>query len=470
MPIKTTIDKISQFINQDIILSGWLYNKRESKKIKFLEIRDGTGIVQAIVGINDVDDPTWEKAGSLTQESSLYITGHVSKHPKKDEYELRVAPGGIEIVQIAIDFPITPKEHGVGFLFQNRHLWLRSKKPWALMRIRSEVIHAIRTFFYEDGYITFDAPIFTPNACEGTTDLFEVPYFDSVAYLSQSGQLYGETGAMSHRKIVVFGPSFRAEKSKTRRHLTEFWHIEPEIAWFSLEDNMELMERMTMFIIEWVLRKCRPELEMVGRDISFLENIKVPFVRLSYDDAVKQLNELKPGRIRELEEELKSVSSSEKTDEQQVREAEIRREIEELGVDFEWGGDFGAPDETILTRQYDRPIFVHHFPRDIKAFYMAPDPDDERVSLSVDMLAPEGYGEIIGGGQRADDYDYIVAQIEKHGLPMDAFQWYLDLRKYGTNPHGGFGLGVERTVAWLAGVHSIRECIPFPRTIDRVYP
>lgn len=463
MPTETTIDKISQFVDREVTLTGWLYNKRESKKLKFLEIRDGMGIIQAIVGINDVDEDTWEKAGSLTQESSLRISGKVAKHPKKDEYELHVTSGGVEIVQIASEYPITPKDHGTGFLFQHRHLWLRSKRPWALMRIRSEVIHAIRTFFYEDGYITFDAPIFTPNACEGTSDLFEVPYFDDIAYLSQSGQLYGEVGAMSHRKIVVFGPSFRAEKSKTRRHLTEFWHIEPEIAWFSLEDNMELMERMTMYIIEWVLRKCRPELEIVGRDVSFLENVKVPFIRMHYDDAVIKLNELKPKRIAELEGELKTTGD-------ETRQAEIKREIEDLGTEFEWGGDFGAPDETLLTMPYDRPIFVHHFPRDIKAFYMKPDPDDERTTMSVDMLAPEGYGEIIGAGQRAEDHDFLVAQIKKHELPMEAFKWYLDLRKYGTNPHGGFGLGVERTVAWLAGVHSVRECIPFPRTIGSMYP
>lgn len=463
MPTETTIDKISQFVDREVTLTGWLYNKRESKKLKFLEIRDGMGIIQAVVGINDVDEETWENAGSLTQESSLRISGKVAKHPKKDEYELHVTSGGVEIVQIASEYPITPKDHGTGFLFQHRHLWLRSKRPWALMRIRSEVIHAIRTFFYEDGYITFDAPIFTPNACEGTSDLFEVPYFDDIAYLSQSGQLYGEVGAMSHRKIVVFGPSFRAEKSKTRRHLTEFWHIEPEIAWFSLEDNMELMERMTMYIIEWVLQKCRPELEIVGRNIEFLENVKPPFVRMHYDDAVIKLNELKPKRIVELEGELKTT-----TDE--TRQAEIKREISDLGTKFEWGGDFGAPDETLLTMPYDRPIFVHHFPRDIKAFYMKPDPDDERTTLSVDMLAPEGYGEIIGGGQRAEDHDFLVAQIKKQELPMEAFEWYLDLRKYGTNPHGGFGLGVERTVAWLAGVHSIRECIPFPRTIGSMYP
>jgi asparaginyl-tRNA synthetase len=268
---------------------------------------------------------------------------------------------------------------------------------------------------------------------------------------------------MSHRKIVVFGPSFRAEKSKTRRHLTEFWHIEPEIAWFSLEDNMELMERMTMFIIEWVLQKCRPELEIVGRNIEFLENVKQPFIRMHYDDAVIKLNELKPKRIAELEEELKTTDD-------ETRQAEIKREISDLGPEFEWGGDFGAPDETLLTMPYDRPIFVHHFPRDIKAFYMQPDPDDERTTLSVDMLAPEGYGEIIGAGQRAEDHDFLVSQIKKHELPMETFKWYLDLRKYGTNPHGGFGLGVERTVAWLAGVHSIRECIPFPRTIGSMYP
>ncbi len=470
MTIKTTIDKISDFVDREVTLAGWLYNKRESKKLRFLEIRDGTGIIQAVVGINDVDEETWDRAGSLTQESSLYITGKVSKHPKKDEYELHVQSGGIEIIQIAHDYPISPKEHGTGFLFEHRHLWLRSKKPWAILRIRNEVIHAIRTFFYEDGFITFDAPIFTPSACEGTTDLFEVPYFDDVAYLSQSGQLYGEAGAMAHRKVVVFGPSFRAEKSKTRRHLTEFWHIEPEIAFFTLEDNLELQERMIMFIIEWVLEKCRPELELLERNIEFLENIKRPFVRLHYDDAVKQLNELKPKRIKELRSELEAIYPLESTGELPTRAEEIKREIKELGAGFEWGGDFGAPDETILTEQYDRPIFVHHFPRDIKAFYMAPDPDDERTTLSVDLLAPEGYGEIIGGGQRADDLDFLHEQIKKHNLPEKAFEWFLDLRRYGTNPHGGFGLGVERTVAWLAGVHSIRECIPFPRTIEKVYP
>ncbi|HDS30625.1 MAG TPA: asparagine--tRNA ligase [Firmicutes bacterium] len=432
MPEHTTIDRISEFIDKTVMLSGWLYNKRESKVLRFLEIRDGTGIIQAVVAKDDVDESTWSAAESLTQESSLYITGIVRKHPKRDEYELHIESGGINIIQIAQDYPITPKEHGIGFLFEQRHLWLRSKRPWALMRIRSEVIQAIRTFFYEDGFICFDAPIFTPNACEGTTTLFELDYFDDKAYLSQSGQLYGEAGAMAHRKIVVFGPSFRAEKSKTRRHLTEFWHIEPEIAFFTLEDNMNLQERMTMYIIEWVLKKCRPELEILERDIAFLENIKPPFVRLHYDDAIKKLNE--------------------------------------LGQEIEWGGDFGAPDEDVLTRQYDRPIFVHHFPRGIKAFYMAPDPYDERTSLSVDMLAPEGYGEIIGGGQRAHDLDYLLEQIKKHSLPQEAFEWYLDLRRYGTNPHGGFGLGVERTVAWLSGVHSIRECIPFPRTIEKVYP
>ncbi len=463
MAEQPTIDRISLYVGQDVTLSGWLYNKRESKKLQFLEIRDGTGIIQAVVSIDDVDDATWKAGHALTQESSLRITGKVTKHPKRDEYELHVAGGGIEIIQIAEDYPITPKEHGTGFLFEHRHLWLRSKKPWALMRIRSEVIHAIRTFFYEDGFITFDAPIFTPSACEGTTSLFGLDYFGEVAYLSQSGQLYGEAGAMSHRKVVVFGPSFRAEKSKTRRHLTEFWHIEPEIAFFSLEDNMELQERMMMYIIEWVLEKCRMELEIVRRDVSLLERVQRPFVRLHYDDAVKQLNELKPKRIAELEKELGGAKD-------ETRRTEIEREMAEIGTGFEWGGDFGAPDETLLTQQYDRPIFVHHFPRGVKAFYMAPDPDDERTSLSVDLLAPEGYGEIIGGGQRADDLNYLIEQIKKHDLPMEAFQWYLDLRRYGTNPHGGFGLGVERTVAWLAGVHSIRECIPFPRTIDKVYP
>lgn len=427
-----TIDKIAHYVGREVTLSGWLYNKRESKKLQFLEIRDGTGIIQAVVGINDVDESTWAAGQSLTQESSLKISGKIMKHPKREEYELHVKSGGIDIVQIATDYPITPKDHGAGFLFENRHLWLRSRKPWAILRLRSEIIQAIRTFFYEDGFVLFDSPIFTPNAVEGTTTLFEVDYFGEKAYLSQSGQLYGEAGAMAHRKVVVFGPTFRAEKSKTRRHLTEFWMIEPEVAWLDLDGNMELQERMTMYIIEWVLGKCRPELEILERDISKLEAIKRPFVRLHYDDAV--------------------------------------RKMQELGQEFEWGGDFGAPDETLLTEQYDRPIFVHHFPKSIKAFYMEPDPDDDRLSLSVDMLAPEGYGEIIGGGQRATDLNYLLEQIKKHGLPQEAFEWFLDLRRFGTNPHGGFGLGLERTVAWIGGVHSIRECIPFPRTIERVYP
>jgi asparaginyl-tRNA synthetase len=428
----TTIDKISQHVDQVVTLSGWLYNKRDSKKLQFLEIRDGTGIIQAVVGINDVDSDTWDTGQSLTQESSLRISGKVSKHPKKEEYELHVISSGIEPVQIVEDYPITPKEHGTGFLFEHRHLWLRSKKPWALLRLRSEIIQAIRTFFYEDGFITFDSPIFTPNAVEGTTTLFPVEYFEHVAYLSQSGQLYGEAGAMAHRKIVVFGPTFRAEKSKTRRHLTEFWMIEPEVAWFDLNDNMDLQERMVVYVIEWVLEKCKAELEILERDISKLENINSPFIRMHYDDAIKKLHE--------------------------------------LGQEIEWGSDFGSPDETLLTQQYDVPIFVHHFPRVIKAFYMAPDPDDERTSLSVDLLAPEGYGEVIGGGQRAEDADFLIEQIKKHNLPVEAFEWFLDLRRYGTNPHGGFGLGLERTVAWIAGVHSIRECIPFPRTIEKIYP
>ncbi len=457
----TTIYKIADFVDQEVTLSGWLYNKREAKKLSFLEIRDGTGIIQAIVGKNDVDEPTWEVVRSLTQESSMYITGKVAKHPKKDEFELHVS--GLDVIQIVDDYPITPKEHGTGFLFEHRHLWLRSQRSWALLKIRSEIIHAIRTFFYEDDYITFDSPIFTPNAVEGTTTLFPVQYFDDTVYLTQSGQLYGEAGAMSHRKVVVFGPSFRAEKSKTRRHLTEFWMIEPEIAFFDLEENMDLQERMVMFVIEWVLDKCMNELEILERDISKLTAIKRPFIRLHYDDAVKLLNELKPKRQAELKAELESTKDED-------RKTEIEREMSELGTDFEWGADLGAPDEALLTTQYDTPIFLHHFPREIKAFYMEPDPDDERTSLSVDMLAPEGYGEVIGGGQRATDLDYLLKQLEKHNLPREPFEWYLDMRRYGTNPHGGFGIGLERTVAWMAGVHSIRECIPLPRTLGSVYP
>jgi asparaginyl-tRNA synthetase len=378
-----------------------------------------------------VGDEIFERGGNVTIESSVVVKGIVQKDARAPSgYELTVTD--LEIVKLTEDYPIGKKEHGIGFLMEMRHLAMRHRKPAAILRVRSEVIQAIRDYFYNEGYVLFDAPILTPNACEGTSTLFTLDYFGREAYLSQSGQLYGEAGAMAFGKVVVFGPSFRAEKSKTRRHLTEYWHVEPEVAYLDLDANMQLQEDMLCYVVDRILQRCAGDLKEAGRDLSRLESVRAPFPKLHYNDAVKILNE--------------------------------------SGQKFEWGGDFGSPDETMLASRFDRPFFVHHFPLGLKAFYMAPDPEDERCSLSVDCLAPEGYGEIIGGGQRAEDYDYLVRKINEHGLKIEDYQWYLDLRRYGTCPHGGFGLGIERLVAWFCGVNHIRETIPFPRTIDRLSP
>jgi asparaginyl-tRNA synthetase len=428
---QTYISELAQHVSEEVLIKGWCFNKRSSGKIHFLQLRDGTGFVQGVLVQGEVDDDIFERGGTVTIESSVMVRGIVQKDERAPSgYELSVTD--LEIIQLAEDYPIGKKQHGVGFLMEKRHLAIRHRRPSAILRVRSEVVQAARDYFYNEGYTLFDAPILTPNACEGTSTLFALNYFGHEAFLSQSGQLYGEAGAMAFGKVVVFGPSFRAEKSKTRRHLTEYWHVEPEVAYLDLDENMRLQEDMLCYIIDRILQRCRHELKEVNRDVSKLEVVRPPFPRLHYDEAVRVLNE--------------------------------------SGQKFEWGGDFGSPDETLLAAKFDRPFFVHHFPRGVKAFYMAPDPDDERCSLSVDCLAPEGYGEIIGGGQRAEDYDYLVKQIEKHGLNIDDYQWYLDLRRYGTCPHGGYGLGIERLVAWVCGIDHIRETIPFPRTIDRISP
>jgi asparaginyl-tRNA synthetase len=428
-----SIRDIGNHAGEQVSLRGWLYNVRSSGKIAFLQLRDGSGMIQAVVVKAEVPEPVWDAAKALTQESSVIVTGNVRQDDRAPYcgYELTVT--GLEAVQVAeANYPISHKEHGPDFLLENRHLWLRTPKQAALMRIRHEVMRAAAEYFDTRDFVRVDAPIFTPAACEGTTTLFEVDYFDDKAYLSQSGQLYMEAAAMALGKVYCLGPAFRAEKSKTRRHLTEFWMIEPEVAFLTFEENLAMQEGMICHIVDSVLKNRMADLKTLERDISKLEAIKPPFPRLSYDDAIAKLKE--------------------------------------LGQDIEWGGDFGAPDETALTKLYDTPIFVHRFPAKVKAFYMAPDPERPEVALGADMLAPEGYGEIIGGGQRVHDPELLLERIKQHELPEEAFAWFMDLRKYGSVPHGGFGMGIERCVAWIAGIEHVRETSPFPRTIYRIYP
>ena len=414
-----------------VTLKGWLYNKRSSGKLLFLLVRDGTAVIQATVYKPGVKAEVFEIADALTQEASLAVSGNI----KKDErapggYELQVTD--VKLIGSSVDFPITPKEHGPEFLMDYRHLWLRSKNQHAILRIRHTIIKAIRDFFDNRGFTLVDTPIFTPAACEGTSTLFETDYFDSKAYLTQSGQLYAEAGALALGKVYCFGPTFRAEKSKTRRHLTEFWMVEPEVAFNELKENMELAEDFIEYIVQTVLRTRAEELKTLERDTTKLENVKAPFPKIHYDEAVKIL--------------------------------------EHAGLKFEYGNDFGSPDETVISEKFDRPVIVHHYPSAIKAFYMKRDPNEPDKALAMDVLAPEGYGEIIGGSQREDDYNTLVARIKEHNLPIEAFDWYLDLRKYGSVPHSGFGLGVERTVAWICGLQHVRETIPFARMIHRLKP
>jgi len=431
MAVKAFISELSDYIGQDVTISGWLYNKTGKGKLQFLMIRDGTGIVQAVLFKNDVDEDVFEKCAHLPQESSLHVTGHVVEDKRaKGGCELQAKE--VKIVHEAEEYPISPKEHGTEFLMDHRHLWLRSSKQHAIIKVRHEIIRSCRDYFDNRGFTLMDAPIFTPAACEGTTNLFEVNYFDEKAYLTQSGQLYMEPGAMAFGKVYCFGPTFRAEKSKTRRHLTEFWMIEPEVAYCDLNQDMDLAEGLVSYIVERVLENKAAELEILERDISVLEKIKKPFPRIDYDEAVQILKD--------------------------------------AGSEFVFGDDFGGGDETIISNKFDSPVMVTHYPADVKAFYMKNDPNRHDRALCVDMLAPEGYGEIIGGGQREDDYDTLVQKIEKHDLPMDAFKWYLDVRRYGSVPHAGFGLGIERTVSWLCGLGHVRETIPYPRMLYRLYP
>ncbi len=425
------IKNLGSHVGQQVTIQGWLYNRRSSGKIQFLIVRDGSGLVQGVMVKKEIAPELYEAAQTLTQESSLKLTGIVMDEPRAlGGYEMQVT--GVEIVTIAEEYPITHKEHGVDFLAERRHLWIRTPRQVAILRIRSEIEHALREFFYQHDFVLADAPIITPAACEGTTNLFELDYHGDKGYLSQSGQLYNEATALALGRIYCFGPTFRAEKSKTRRHLLEFWMIEAEMAYFDVDDNMKLQEEMICFVIQRVLKKCANELQTLGRDVTKLEAVKLPFPRISYTDAVEILKQ--------------------------------------AGEDFVWGDDFGAPHETIISNYFNAPVFVHRYPTAIKAFYMKPDPADSKVVLGADLLAPEGYGEIIGGGQRIDDLNLLKQRITEHKLPEEAFEWYLDLRRYGSVPHSGFGLGLERTVAWLCGLDHIRETIPFPRLLHKMYP
>ncbi|MGQ9492564.1 MAG: asparagine--tRNA ligase [Anaerolineae bacterium] len=425
------IEDIAAHVGQEVVIKGWLYNRTDKGKLQFLLVRDGTGIIQCVASQKDLPPEVFAAAQSVTQESSVIVTGQVRADPR--------APGGYElllhdlqIVQLAQDYPITPKEHGIEFLMKHRHLWIRSSRQHAILRIRAEVVKAIRDWLNSHGFVNVDTPILTPSSCEDTTTLFETDYFGEPAYLTQSGQLYNEATIGAFGRVYCFGPTFRAEKSKTRRHLTEFWMVEPEMAYVDLEGCMEIEEQFVSYIVQTVLKNRAKELQTLERDTSKLEKVVPPFPRISYDEAVELLRE--------------------------------------KGFEFQWGDDFGAPHETAIGEHFDRPVFVHHYPTAIKAFYMEEDPTRPEVCLSVDLLASEGYGEIIGGGQRTASYELLERRIKEHNLPREAYEWYLDLRRYGSVPHSGFGLGVERTVAWICGIQHIRETIAFARMLERIYP
>jgi asparaginyl-tRNA synthetase len=426
------IEDVARHEGETVTLKGWLANRRSSGKIHFLQIRDGSGFIQGVMSKAAVGPDLFARADHLSQESAVVVTGAVRADTRAPGgFELDVS--GLEVVSESHDFPITPKEHGVDFLMDRRHLWIRSARQQAVLRVRHEVIDAVRDYFNSRGFVLADTPIFTPSACEGTTTLFPVQYFeDTTAYLTQSGQLYNEANAMALGRTYCFGPTFRAEKSKTRRHLTEFWMVEPEVAYANLDDIIQLAEGLVVEVVSRVLDRRRRELQALERDTTKLEAVKSPFPRLSYDDAADLLKK--------------------------------------KGLPFEWGGDFGSPDETAISEAFDRPVAVHGYPSAIKAFYMKPHPDRPEVSLSVDFLAPEGYGEIIGGGQRLEDLDLLLARIDEHKLPREAFEWYLDLRRYGSVPHAGFGMGIERVVSWICGLEHLREAIPYPRMLYRLYP
>ena len=431
MPEWVYVSDIARHQGQEVMLKGWLYNKRSSGKLHFLQVRDGTGVIQCVVSKSDVSPETFHLADHLSQESSLSVTGTVRADPRSPiGFELAVK--SLAVGQVAQDYPITPKEHGIAFLLDHRHLWLRSARQHAILRVRSEVIRACRDYFDGHGFTLLDAPIFTPAACEGTTTLFAVDYFGDPAYLTQSGQLYMEAGAMAFGKVYCCGPTFRAEKSKTRRHLTEFWMIEPEMAYCDLHGDMDLAEDFIEYVVQRVSTNRRAELASLERDVTKLAQVKKPFPRISYGEAIELLR----GK----------------------------------GGEIQWGADLGGDEETVLSEAFDRPVVIHRYPVENKAFYMKADPEDPRVALCMDVLAPEGYGEIIGGGQREDDLVTLEEKIRAHQLPEQAFSWYLDLRRYGSVPHAGFGMGIERMVAWVCGLHHVREAIPFPRMLERVTP
>ena len=436
----TSISDIGKHDGQTVTVRGWLYNLRESGKLLFPIFRDGSGVIQGVVPKNAVPQEVFDAIKGLTQESSVIVEGKVRADKRAPGgYELDVS--NVQVLQRVPEddpFPISLKEHGVDFLMDHRHLWVRTPRQAAILRVRAEIIKAARDFFDDRGFTLTDPPILTPAACEGTTTLFPVDYFDEQAYLTQSGQLYIEATAMALGKVYSFGPTFRAEKSKTRRHLTEFWMVEPEVAYATLDDLMDLAEGLISFLVQRCLEKRRADLQTIGRDVTKLESVKAPFPRITYDDAVKILHE-----------------------------GHSKGAVENK---FEWGGDFGSPDETYISSQFDKPVMVNRYPAQIKAFYMEPDPQRPELALCVDVLAPEGYGEIIGGSQRMASHELLLKRIHEHGLPEEAFKWYLDLRKYGGVPHGGFGMGIERAVAWICGLEHVRETIPFARTLHRLYP
>lgn len=430
--LKTTINQVFKHVDQEVTIGAWIANKRSSGKIAFLQLRDGTGFIQGVVVKAEVEEEVFKLAKSVTQETSVYVTGQVTKDERSPlGFELQVK--SIEVIHEATDYPITPKEHGTEFLMDHRHLWLRSKKQHAIMKIRNEIIRATYEYFHQEGFVKVDPPILTGSAPEGTTELFATKYFDEDAYLSQSGQLYMEAAAMALGKVFSFGPTFRAEKSKTKRHLIEFWMIEPEMAFVEFNENLKYQENYVSHVVQSVLENCKVELHTLGRDTAKLENIKAPFPRITYDEAIKFL--------------------------------------QEKGFDdIEWGDDFGAPHETAIAESYDKPVFITHYPTSLKPFYMQPAPDREDVVLCADLIAPEGYGEIIGGSERVHDLELLEARLKEHGLDQETYKWYTELRQYGSVPHSGFGLGLERTVAWISGAPHVRETIPFPRLLNRLYP
>ncbi|EAD0643529.1 asparagine--tRNA ligase [Listeria monocytogenes] len=430
--MKITINQASEFVGKEVTIGAWLANKRSSGKIAFLQLRDGTGFMQGVVVKAEVGDDIFATAKALTQETSLYVTGTINEDTRSPfGYEMAVS--GVEVISESHDYPITPKEHGTEFLMDHRHLWLRSNRQHAIMKIRNEIIRASYEFFNKEGFLKIDPPILTGSAPEGTTELFHTKYFDEDAFLSQSGQLYMEAAAMAFGKVFSFGPTFRAEKSKTRRHLIEFWMIEPEMAFYKLEDSLQVQENYVAFLVKAVLDNCRLELDRLGRDVSHLEKIVAPFPRITYTEAIERLHE--------------------------------------LGFDdIVWGDDFGAPHETAIADSFEKPVFITHYPKAIKPFYMPEDPENDQVVLCADMIAPEGYGEIIGGSERIHDLETLQARMEDFDLDQEAYSWYLDLARYGSVPHSGFGLGLERTVAWISGTEHVRETIPFPRLLNRLYP